>query len=150
MLFISLRKQNGFTLIELISVITILGVISATALPKFNTTDLSVTLAANVVKSDIKFAQELAMAREDETSVGIIFTNGATSYTLVDPKGAVTPNGNGVRSLPNGVTISSNATISFNQQGQLASGSDSSIALSGGGKTATLLVTLYTGKVTIS
>nr|MBC8282459.1 prepilin-type N-terminal cleavage/methylation domain-containing protein [Nitrospinota bacterium] len=100
-----LKNNKGFTLIEIISVILVLGIISAVAIPMFDQGSINATLVANTVQTDIQYTQELAMARNQEAS--ITFTNGANSYEL--PADSVFNSERG--DLPNGVTINTTTPL---------------------------------------
>lgn len=72
-------RQTGFTLVELIMVIVMLGVLSATALPKFFETN---TFSERAFFSDtlnaVRYAQKLAVATGCNVQVSI----SSNSYTL--------------------------------------------------------------------
>ena len=135
-----IQAQNGFTTIELIMVIIIIGVIAATAVPKFTSMSVvSVGGAAEMIQADIRYAQELAMAVYEAKSV--TFASGKGSYTTVDLE---------TRELPSRVTIGNNFTVTFNPLGEPTAGGGGSVTVSAGGETGTIRVTNYTGKVSIN
>lgn len=152
-----MRNARGFTAIEIISVILLLGILTAIAIPMFSTTVIDVESSAQAVRADLRMVQQLALARDPTTggAIGILFTPGATSYTISDPAGVFTT----TRDLPNGaaigtVTIGAPPTankLSFNRYGEPEfTGTNATIQVTKGAQTKTLTVERFTGRVTIS
>ena len=144
--------EAGFTLIEIISVILLLGIIAAVVVPKFDTSGINADTTADSIKADLKFVQELAMSRNPQTAgaVGIVFTQNASSYTITDPgpSGMYTQ----TRTLSQGAAIiSPTTTISFDKYGEPEIAAASvSIQISVGEQIKTISVQQYSGKVTIT
>jgi prepilin-type N-terminal cleavage/methylation domain-containing protein len=144
-----LRPSNpsGITLIEVILVMVIIGILAAIVLPKinFSTTSYSASVygAAYMVASDIRYTQESAMA--NRVSKSIVFTSGSTTYTF-NPTSTLDPSGR----LPEGVTMNTTQTITFNSLGEPTTGGGTSVTVTGGGQTKTISVVSYTGKVNIT
>ena len=140
-----LRSENGFTLIEIISIIVLLGILAAVALPRFNTGTLDVNSAAQIVRSDLRFLQRLAMGQNTVT-MSINFAAGANAYNTFDTAGTIVN-----RTLPQNITIVATKTLGYNKFGEPANAIPTdSIDITNGAQTKTIAVEQFTGMITIS
>jgi MSHA pilin protein MshC len=150
-------RGAGFSLIELISVMVILAVISALAAPRFVHHDATLPAQADQMGRIIRHAQALAMGQGRPLTLDI---QSATSYAVTDGS---TPSPSTIRdasgqlqafSLHNGVTLSG-ADLEFDSLGRPISGSNlvtstQSWTLNGGSNTATVNVQAVTGFVSVT
>ena len=157
------RRNNtggGFTLIEVIIVVVLLGILAAVTMPLLGSTDGVVALAAaRHVAYDLEIAQSEAIKRQAPITVAFDVANGR--YTIQDA--------NGVDLIPEvtlfeavgskNVTITSaafggGASVTFSADGepvQAAGGevisSDSAIVVTKGTKSVTIRVKPVTGRI---
>jgi len=78
----SVRVKTGFTIIEIIMVIVVIGIMAAAAVPRIDTLRKQIKLQGSVKKlvSDIRYAQSVAISRHTNTIV--IFDVANNSYRI--------------------------------------------------------------------
>lgn len=112
------RQQQGFTLIELIVVIVILGILAATALPRFvNLTVDARTASLNGIAGSMEAAKQLVQARWLVTG-----STGATTAAIPSaPGGTVTvvPGTGATAGFPIANTGGMNSALNINATGGL-------------------------------
>lgn len=143
----SLNNARGFSLLEMIMVIVLVGVLGALFLPRLGNSAISLQTAVKMVAGDLRFAQELAMSRNPApgSPIGITFSGGSGSYSLTDPAGAFSLS----RTLPDGITISSGGTIAFNKYGEPETLSTITLAAPDG-SSKSISVESFSGRVSIT
>lgn len=139
------REQRGFTLIEIIAVLVLMGVVAAMAVSRSlnGTAEAEVAGAVEVVKNHLRYAQTRAM--NADVSWGILF-NGST-YTLQDtdtptPNTATLPG-----DLPQGMTfVASVNPVMFEKRWGSPGNTTITVTVSKGGVSPrTITVTRKTG-----
>lgn len=83
------RRRNGFTLIEVVAVLVILGIIAAVTIARMGSTSTyDLSSQVDVVKNHLRLAQARAMNSGDDW--GIFFAS-STTYYLFHGSGSTTP-----------------------------------------------------------
>jgi MSHA pilin protein MshC len=117
-------NQRGFTLVELIMVMIIVGILAAVAAPRFFNTNVFQSRGfADQVQATLRYAQKEAIAQH--RNVCVAMTASKISLTIANASGAAIPcgptlafpaGGNSI-TAPSGVTLSSSPLpppVSFN------------------------------------
>ncbi len=139
-----MRNEDGFTLIELIMVIVIIGILAFVAIQKYPASGISLETAADMIRSDIRSVQALAMSQH--ASQTLTFSSTKYEFPVIGEEN------NKIRNFADifkgGISLSAYpASISFNSLGEPIAGYGSSITITTGSTTKTLTVLQYTGRV---
>ena len=147
-------NQHGFTLVELVMVIVIIGILAAMAVPRMSLTDSSVHAQAAQIARDIRHVQMLAMTRGET----LTFQSLGGSYRCTDSTSAIITDPATQQpftlALDNSVTATA-GSISFDSLGRPVSAGTLvttaiAITVSGDAQSAVLSVSPVTGFVTVS
>ncbi len=115
------RASHGFTLVELVMVIVILGVMSAIVAPKLmDNSDIQAHGFADQVKASLRYAQKTAIAQRGHVCVA--FTPSSITLTICPATRLASADGKltSVVDAPSGITFSPIPTdFSFDALGRL-------------------------------
>lgn len=132
--------RRGFTLIEIVVVLVLLGVLAAVAISKYSTNNISAVTEADVFKASLRYAQQRAMG--DISTWGISIAADGLSYSLFtnNPDLKVNPILPGVgantRTLSDGVTMSSSNAVGNGGKNEIIFDYRGRLAASGGSNTS--------------
>ncbi len=137
-------NEHGFTLVELVAVIVIVGIISVAAIPRFFSSNTFNSRGFyDQAISALRYAQKAAIAQHryvcvtfasnsitlmyDPTSPSTSHTTASCTQNLASPAGAASY----VVTAPSGVTLSGGTAFYFDALGNPSSSSAQSITVSG-------------------
>ena len=150
-----MSRQAGFTLVELVTVMLLIGVLSAVAIARYNPDRFEVHAAAKELVAAIRYAQEMSMSHTGANNYQVSVTAGGYQVTQ---SGVAIPHpvtgAAGYASSWSGVGLSPTGTISFNGYGEPSlsgglawGGNQESIVLTAGGDTSAVSIQRLTGYV---
>jgi prepilin-type N-terminal cleavage/methylation domain-containing protein len=115
----SLYRQSAFTLIELVSVLVIVGILATTVLLRSNPSDIVLQSAKSDVFAALVFARETAMARSDGSAAITLTTTENTVDVRVNNVSLNNINQVYPLTFPSGIRITSaNQLLEFNSLGE--------------------------------
>jgi len=142
-------QQGGFTLAEILVVITIIGILSAIAVPNWSTLlpTYAVNGAARQVQSELHKLKSRAVS--ENAAFRLVFST--SSYTVEKYSGGSYQLTGENKALPSGITLAgtSDTTLGFTSRGTSSDSSDKTVKLcntKGAGKN---MVLSNTGRVRI-
>ena len=146
-------RTHGFTFLELVAVLLVIGVLAAMALPRVVTQSINLSAIAAKLASDIRYTQSLSMSQGQRYRINFLST---TTYQITDIIGVGTPiahpiTGTAVISVAP-ATLSGYTNITFDSQGVPydaagALAANVVITLAAGSDTRTLTLSPATGRV---
>ena len=155
--------EFGFTLVELVAIIVLVGLLAFTAIPRMPGPSLGVDAQAEQLAADIRYTQSLAMTRGDRYRINLT----AASYQITDSTGTNPEIHPGTSStnpvLLDAVSLSgynpplTSNYVAFDGRGipytvynaTTAMTSSASITLTGGGATRVVVISPETGRVVL-
>ena len=142
-------QKRGYTLIEVLFVIIVLAILAGIAIPRLGvlfSTKMKVKTAAQRIVSDLRYARRLAITNNKD-NYKLSIDSSENEYRIYDP--GDTQIGE-TRSIDSDITISADKDFIFELLGNASISSDTNVSLSAGGNQADIIVTVATGRISVS
>ena len=146
-----MKVNKGYALAELILVVVLLSAFAAISIPRINfsiTTAKGVQATAGKITTDLRRTRRLAISDAAVNSLGYeLRMNGAAPYDDYDIVNLSTSATVDSHTISSDIACTNGSLFKFGPIGNLLSGSDDQIDISGGGRSLTLTVTSATGMI---
>lgn len=160
----ALRKIDGFTMMELVIVILILGILAVMPFYQWPGRVINLDIQAKLIVADLRYTQSLAMSKADRYR---LVGTSATTYQILNGAGSAVlfPSGVTTASLDDGLSFGTaanlpNSLVAFDSRGMpyldaaipgtpLAFGTSYSFTISDGTNTKIISITPITGRISV-
>lgn len=128
-------RSGGFTMIELVSVMILIGILAVFAVARLDVSIFRERAFHDGLKSALQFARKAAVAKRRQVCVGVDTVGGVVSLTIVGatPEGGVAAcpaatslslPGSSINTVttPSGVTLTAGTAFSFDALGRASAG----------------------------
>lgn len=149
----NLKQSAGFTLVELIMIMVIIGILSATAFPRFADNSIFQSRGfADQVLATLRYAQKTAIAQHRLVCASLTSAAPATvTLTIASSSGAticstalnLSDRASNTLTASTGITLSSAVTVNFDALGRVSSAATTTVS----GTTTAITVEAETGYV---
>jgi prepilin-type N-terminal cleavage/methylation domain-containing protein len=143
-------NDRGFTMIEIIAVLVIMGILAAVAFSRISLKGNELYTEADLLKANLRFAQWRAMTVNDNTSTtwGLGFSG--NSYTLLKDGATTTlslpSDDSGTHALSAGVTVSGPTVVTYDYWGSPGT-SNIAVTLTKAGESTSFTISGTTGYI---
>ncbi len=156
-----MNKCNGFTLVELILTIIIVGILAVYALPRMSANAFDARAAAQELVEAIRYTQQMSMNNSGANPYRITISNSGYAVTqngtpVINPLTGTAPFSDSDWT-GEGITTNTNTIVYFNSRGRphdLATttplAANLSILVSAGGSNVTVILEQFTGYARIN
>jgi prepilin-type N-terminal cleavage/methylation domain-containing protein len=143
-----MADARGFTMIEIIAVLIIIGILTAVAVNRLMLSHSGLYAEANLLKSNLRFAQWRALTVNDNTSTTWGISLSGNSYILQKDGAASTvsfpSDGTATHTLSDGVTLSGPSAVTYDYWGSPGTG-DVTVTLTQAGESTSFTINRTTG-----
>lgn len=144
-----IKGNRGFTMVEVIAVLIIIGIIAAVAVSRLISSQENLIAEFNTAKAHLRFAQLKALSDDDPTISGWGISFAGNSYTLTKdgaPAAISLPGSNSnTYNFPGGITATA-INVVFDSWGS-AGTTPATITMTYGANTETINITEHTGYI---
>lgn len=135
------RDVLGFSLVELVTIIVVLGALAFFALPRLQPGNTALLTSRDTIVAALSQAQQVAMARDSATNPVTVVINANTIDVRENGASINLPNANYPITLPGGIAVTAGTgTLQYNKLGRTNA---TSISLNSGGAIITVEASGY-------
>jgi MSHA pilin protein MshC len=136
-----LSNEQGFSLVELVTTMVILGIVAFVAMPFLRTTDSSLLTSRDGIIAALSQAQQVAMARDSAANPVTLQVSASSISVQENGIDLVSPGAEYPFNLPNGVSITGGlGTLQYDKLGRTTA---TTISLNSGQATITVEASGY-------
>jgi type IV fimbrial biogenesis protein FimT len=128
-----MRTHDGFTLVELLIVVTLIGILASIAAPSFNETILSQRVKSTSFDliASLSYARSEAIKRNNSVTIAPVGGDWASGWTITAPSATTPGETDTLRSQASAqnITIDGPASIVYGRSGRVTTGAGSSVEI---------------------
>ena len=144
-------RDSGYSFVEVIIVVLLLGIFAAVAVPRINfaiITKQKVDTIAKKIVTDLRRTRGLAISDAADNTEGYsVNMTGTEPYSSYEIENLDTTDTVDTHTIPTGISCTGGSLFKFGPLGNLLSGSDTGLTVSGEGRSFTVSIVSAAGMI---